>query len=893
MSKSKSRKLVKILTAASIGTAAVAGSLAVVLSSWFRYKAYYDQASAEREHEKYINSLPLEFLGLDAKVSDLVVYCNNGKASPKNEDFVVMANFTEKGKAFSKRLAANAYTISYPDTFASRGGDVTITYTYQPEKAEDAAETDPLPAPVTKSTTVSVTLSDVAVTFLEVTKNPNRIYYKEGMPFEAAGMELKAYYNDGRTSMVKGEDVRFDAVPLSTGTTSVSVSFDAASAEVPVTVVPEADYDDGRVVDIAIEGEVFVQENSVVDNRVNANVRGTYESGNRLRLSADQYHLVGRGTPTFGHAYYVTASLIGAPDITSTYKAYVQKTYEAETAALSSASVSTVEGYTYADGNYASVGDVSGVKIDNGSSVTFQVTAGQAMKTQFSVSFASQGESLPLNHVATMRVNGKRIGVSASALIGGGSDPSKPIVKDSILTGLCLSQGENNISFTFDKLPATSRLYFDKISLLAGSEGETEAETGKYMLASAREGKTPDLTLEKVFDWQRHDGGFIRGLCTDGSYLYGAGVGFAGSYNLFFARFAVAKKTVEYSKTFTLSSPVTEATAGLTYYDGNLIVFQEDGGMKCIPANFDGTTEISDYHGFDAFKKEGETVTNVYYNFSRQLFAVRSTGKLRIYDKELKMTAEVDLANGVRMTGDSEYVYVSNNANVPWIEVFDWTGKKEESHFTIPNSPEVLGYDQFGQTNTQGIVCFGGDLYYTAIRWNDDAYTTLVKVSAAGAFSDKLDGIQYTLGETLASSGAKDEDTELGRYLVNNSAPSTETVPVTPFEAASPEHGFIRGMCTDYTSLYYVCNDYDESNNGAQVVRLNLSTGEKTVSKTLQTDDITGGVKEKTGGITYYEGKLVIYNANGTASSIDADFTDNTDFTPFTGFDAFKTDPTR
>ena len=310
--------------------------------------------------------------------------------------------------------------------------------------------------------------------------------------------------------------------------------------------------------------------------------------------------------------------------------------------------------------------------------------------------------------------------------------------------------------------------------------------------------------------------------------------------------------------------------------------------MKCIAANFDGNTQISDFTGFDAFKKNGEFITNVYYNQTKQLYAVRSTGKLRVYDKNKEMTAEVALSRGVRMTGDDEYIYVSNNANVPWVEVFDWTGKKQGG-FNIPNSAEVLAYDRFGQTNTQGIVFLGGDLYYTAIRWNGDTATALVKVSAADAFDEELDVIDYTTGETLASSTVSDEDMELGRYLVNNGAASTETTQVTPWEAGTSNYGFIRGMCTDGVNIYYVCTGYDGGNDGAQIVRFNVATGEKTVSRAIMAGNDMDGVKEKTGGITYYKGKLVIYNANGTAYCIDANFTDKTDFAPFTGFDAFKT----
>ena len=43
-------------------------ALSVMVPAWATYKDYYDTAIAEREHKKYLNSLPLELLGITANL---------------------------------------------------------------------------------------------------------------------------------------------------------------------------------------------------------------------------------------------------------------------------------------------------------------------------------------------------------------------------------------------------------------------------------------------------------------------------------------------------------------------------------------------------------------------------------------------------------------------------------------------------------------------------------------------------------------------------------------------------------------------------------------------------------------------------------------------------------
>ena len=167
-----SLKLIKIIVGIACGVIVVAVTLGVMLGSYGNWRGYYDRLMAEREHQKYLESLPLEFTGISAALADGVVFYDNGTADPEAYDFTVSANFTEKGREFSRKLSLGDYSIEVPDDFADHGGAVTISYTYQPEKAEDAAEDDPLPDPITKTTQVNISLVAPDETVYKVTAMP-------------------------------------------------------------------------------------------------------------------------------------------------------------------------------------------------------------------------------------------------------------------------------------------------------------------------------------------------------------------------------------------------------------------------------------------------------------------------------------------------------------------------------------------------------------------------------------------------------------------------------------------------------------------------------------------------------------------------------------------------
>lgn len=179
MSKLKiSRRMITLIVGIACAVIAVVVALSLMLGSYGSWKGYYDRLMAEREHQKYLESLPLEFTGISAALADGVVFYDNGTADPEAYDFTVSANFTEKGREFSRKLSLGDYSIEVPDDFADHGGAVTVSYTWQPEKAEDAAEDDPLPDPITKTTQVNISLVAPDETVYKVTAMPT--FFKPG-----------------------------------------------------------------------------------------------------------------------------------------------------------------------------------------------------------------------------------------------------------------------------------------------------------------------------------------------------------------------------------------------------------------------------------------------------------------------------------------------------------------------------------------------------------------------------------------------------------------------------------------------------------------------------------------------------------------------------------------
>ena len=92
-------------------------ALSTFVPSYRAYKEYYDA----KMEEKRLNSLPLELLSIEAnQIKDIYA---TGFDIPENDDFEVKANFTEKGKEFSKILPSSDFSITYGEDFSNNGAE--------------------------------------------------------------------------------------------------------------------------------------------------------------------------------------------------------------------------------------------------------------------------------------------------------------------------------------------------------------------------------------------------------------------------------------------------------------------------------------------------------------------------------------------------------------------------------------------------------------------------------------------------------------------------------------------------------------------------------------------------------------------------------------------------
>ena len=89
----------KFLTGIAVGASVIivgSSTLGIMLPSYFSWKEYYDAAIADRDYQKYLQTLPLEITGLSASVNDNVTYYDNGKAAPqsaphKTSGFIILS----------------------------------------------------------------------------------------------------------------------------------------------------------------------------------------------------------------------------------------------------------------------------------------------------------------------------------------------------------------------------------------------------------------------------------------------------------------------------------------------------------------------------------------------------------------------------------------------------------------------------------------------------------------------------------------------------------------------------------------------------------------------------------------------------------------------------------
>ena len=208
--------------------------------------------------------------------------------------------------------------------------------------------------------------------------------------------------------------------------------------------------------------------------------------------------------------------------------------------------------------------------------------------------------------------------------------------------------------------------------------------------------------------------------------------------------------TYEIVATAPLSADAScETNAGITYYDGKIIIFYNDGTEWAIDPSLTG--EWTEYTGFAFEGTEGVAIRDVYYNNETQQFAVLTGTRITVYGKDMKPVSVFDAqtkTNGLyitRMTATSDYIYVGftkDGVYNPTIQMYDWSGNYI-GKIVINNSNSLT------KTNIQGFAFVNGDLVIAQIRW-DTKGSGILKATYPKVDAD-LD-LKLTVGEYVSAS---------------------------------------------------------------------------------------------------------------------------------------------
>lgn len=734
----KMKSLIKLISTASAVAICVISSTAIMVSSHNEYKEYYDNIIAEKEYQEYLNSLGLEFKGITVTLKDGVNFYTDGCANPVSGDFDVKANFTEKGREFSKKLNEKDYTIETAADFAEKGGLIKVVYIYNPPK-EEGATTEP--EPITATAEIDIKLIKVALEKIKVTSMPNRVYYSDDMEFDKTGMAIEAIFNNGHTAEVSNKNVKILSTgKLVAGTESVKVSYTVedvtCETDIPVTVVSKANYTDGEVLSIAAQEGTIVKEGQALSS-AKPTVIANYKNGNRLILANDKFTVSGNvEVASFNNNCILTISLKENPNITCKTIAAVNYDVEYENASSTGGNKKTVTEYVYVDDELVESEEVTVMdSFINGDTITFDLYSNNLTKGKLMLRASSMDGEVNLASLVNVKVNGLAVPVYNDAIVNN----TDSFVFDlyQIATPL-LNKGNNTLEVTYKNVNPT-KVYFDKVIFETKYDGTFYETISENVIDCAKNGETPNLKVEKLSDWDVYTGAtYIHGICSDGTYIYTART----SYSSAERGIVVAKYTMngEYIKVSEKSEVLSnESCAGITYYDGKIIIYYANGEQAYINPSLDGTW--SKYEGFKFEGLQGQAIRDVSYSETRERFAVLVGSTLHLFNKELKLINKMNIQNDPtgaglkRMSANNDYIYFnfsSDGQYSPLVNIYDWEGNYV-ARTVVNNTIDVGGViTATKSTNTQGLFVTDDAMYFSVLKFssaNGGDKSLLIKAS--------------------------------------------------------------------------------------------------------------------------------------------------------------------
>ena len=455
MKKKNIGKIIEIILLVAGILLTVAIVIAIPLKSYYDYEDYLAKMleASKPEPKSVLESISVE-------LKEGVKYFKNDLADPKPTDFIVTAHYKLDGEAYTEVVEDGKFSVSVPNDFYSVGGEISITYKKM-------------------TVTFRVELIPVTLESLTVVKNPYKVRYQTGTSFDAEGMVLCAVYNDGSTKTIPAEKYVIDTKELTLADESVTVSYTEGettkTVAVPITVSDVLH--DGAVVAMLLGGDAIVQSgNKLSDTDMEISV--IYESGNRRRLTQEEYTVSGGNTVAqLGRAYNITVTYNEDSAISLATGVIVRTTAQGEDGVIVGGKRNQEAEYAVVDGTIVSQGKNTGFAGDfakavfngNEGSVTFQLTSESetvgnlTMRCANSYCCYANGvdaaagyvmKPLQINTILDLIVNGQEVAIPDSLVLKGSGPhgsfaPLYNIYYDVVFENIALEPGENTIKVKF------------------------------------------------------------------------------------------------------------------------------------------------------------------------------------------------------------------------------------------------------------------------------------------------------------------------------------------------------------------------------------------------------------------------------------------------------------
>ena len=681
----------------------------VMISSKTSYDKYYKAEVSARDYKKYLNSLPLELEGISAELADGKAYYTDGLAEPKNDDLVVTAHFTEKGQKFDKILRSEAFDIDYPSDFKEKGGKIAVEYTFIPEK-KNTEDVDP--EPVVKTAEINVALTKVALQSIRLVQNPYRVYYSSAMEFSMDGMSCVAVYNNGQESVIPADKLVSETkgkLPVGKQKADVSFTLDGVTAktEVPITVVSESSYSDGKVISVATEEKIVIADGTDISS-LKIPLRAVYENGNKLLLDSSAYTITGNNDKA-SFAYNCVLTFALKENAAMTCKTIATVKYEKKAVDTNIVSAAKKQ-----DGGITSVTDFK----DN-ASISFSIASPKLAKGDFTVRIKNLSkEQLNLAKNCSLSVNGIKYYFKNSEKLS----VSDEYIDYALPTAL-MHKGENAVKLY---VANGAKLAIESFGYRTHYENDFFTSLRDYFEKT----EEVDLSVAGLGDWSASQSKpYMHGLATDGKYVYGACTENEEKRGIVVKKYdMITGEAVAASKETPKESD--EAHAGVMYIDGKIVTFMANG--KKYYTNAALTDEWKEYDGLNFAGYEDIALLDAVYVEGRQTFVVRTSGRnIVLFDKQgnkkKQFSVESDSVAGLkRITANSDYifaVYSADGVYRPVVRVYDYDGKFVKRFIVDYDYQTVLGskVNKITKTNVQGIVALSDSLYFSIIKFAQDS----------------------------------------------------------------------------------------------------------------------------------------------------------------------------